>query len=296
LPSAIYARVGGTFGTEQPPGSGVVNKLVLSKAAKRSAPKAILELLTFVGLPIPRRAIESVLVFDHHFGLHRVRNALDRMHKARPYEVWFETKPVYEGLYETHIFAIAEPTMKHRKLLRAMLDASRDMLTFDELGSAGEKYARRWLIANGFVAVTKTERLGKVTLSSRMRTLARKRHRRLKLPEHSLDVLATEKATGLQYAISVKNHRAWMTRGRSAIPDIITKAKAHKRLPMLFVPFPDAAAIERCQDDGVRLEIIGAQIVPAEDRNKRPMEKIINDLRPVIGPQPYEFLLKRKRR
>ena len=64
---------------------------------------------------------------------------------------------------------------------------------------------------------------------------------------------------------------------------------------MLFVPFPDAGTIERCRDDGIRLEMMGAQIVPVEDRHKRSMRTVINELRPVIGPQPFRFLLKRER-
>jgi len=238
-----------------------------------------------------------VLVFTHGFRPQSITRALTKFQRINLDNIHYHGKPIYgTRAKETNVFCHRKPSVKNLKFLRAMLDDARFMLSKEELKQAGERYVRRWLRANGYVKVTRTKELGSVTISSTLPKRLREAYRLSKEPEHSLDVIATEEKTGLRFGVSVKNQRAWMTRGKSAIPDVFTKAKAHKSQPMLFVPFPDAGTIERCRDDGIRLEIMGAQIVPAEDRNKRPMRKVINDLRPVIGPQPYRFLPKRERR
>ena len=293
-PSAIYACYGSTFGTKQPLGADLVPSFVLSNAAKLSARKAIVELLEFVSIPIPLRTIQAVLIFTHGFSPRSITSALRRPGIFEVDKIHLRRMPIYgKGTMATHVLCRWKPSEKHLRLIHAMLVAAREMVSHEELKHAGEGYVRRWLMANGFEKVTPTKQLGNVTISSTMSKRLREAFHLTKQAEHSLDAIATEVATGTQLAVSVKNQREWMFSGDRAIRDAFTKAKAHGREPMLFVPFPEISAIDRCREDGVRLEVMGAQIVPAEDRNKRPMPTVINDLRPVIGPQPYKFLPKR---
>lgn len=55
------------------------------------------------------------------------------------------------------------------------------------------------------------------------------------------------------------------------------------------MPFATTDARSRCESDCIRLTELGAQILPAEDAHNRPMRKVIEELRPVLGPQPFEY-------
>lgn len=279
-PRVLYARIGGTLGTLRPCGADLVSRFVLSHAANRSTPRAIIELLAFVRIPIPRRTIEAVLVFDHDFDSVQVTAALARIRKSPVPEIWFDSMPIYNNVNRTDVYCIERPQDSHLVLLRSMLDSARTLLNNAELRVAGEQHVRRWLRANGFTNVTQEWHLGEVKLPS---------------GKHKLDLIATEQASKIKFGISVKNQNARLTRGKSAVDDVFTKAKEHGLQPMLFVPFAHRRTIERCKDDGIRLAVMGAQIVPAENLAKQPMRSVINRLRPVIGPQPFEFLLKRER-
>jgi hypothetical protein len=107
--------------------------------------------------------------------------------------------------------------------------------------------------------------------------------------KHRVDILATEIATGANYAISVKNTVEWFHPGAEAIKDIWTKAEFHGAVPWLIVPFATPEAVERCANNArgpIRISLIGAQVLP--DRiDHRSTRTLLRELSPLIGPQPF---------
>jgi hypothetical protein len=111
--------------------------------------------------------------------------------------------------------------------------------------------------------------------------------------KNAADVMVTDRVTGERYMVSVKNQKEFLFPGNRAIKDCYTKAKGHRARPWLFIPFAVPKAMRRCKGDRIRLTVLGRQISPAEDPKKQYMWWVIEQLRPLLGPQPFELLYAR---
>jgi hypothetical protein len=144
---------------------------------------------------------------------------------------------------------------------------------------AGEQYVRSILAHSGrFEGITQRERLGHVANGRAL----------------TLDLAATDRQTGIRFGISVKNQSGFLRQDAPAIRDCFTRARLHDTRPWLFVPFATPEALIRCQRDGVKLTILGRQLLPAETDDRQVLRWIIPSFRPdIIGNQPIDFVYQR---
>jgi len=235
-------------------------------------------------VPVLRRVVEAILVFDHGFTPEAVTTALDNLRTfeflggnhiiVSEFESGSETCDLYS--YKRG------PTKAELKFLHAAYAERRRVLSNSLLKTAGERYVRAAILKSGnYQGVTRVSRLGKITDGS---------------GKNALDMLATLKTSRVTFGISVKNQHAWLFPGDKSIKDVYAKAAAHGVKPWLVVPFATKDAQLRCQHDGIKLSELHRQVVPAEDRYGRPMELTIRNLRSVIGPQPFRYLYARASR
>jgi hypothetical protein len=243
-------------------------------------------LIISLEIPVLRRVVEAILVFEHGFEPEAVTIALDRL-VSEPYlegqHIVLTRLPI--GSADNHVYSFErEPTQIELDYLAARCGERDRVLTKEALRDAGEQYFRAVLLASGnYTGVTQKKRLGKVTDMDEQLTL---------------DILATDKRSGTKYGISVKNQHEWLYPNSRAIKDCYSRANANERLPWLVVPFATKEAIDRCARDKIRLHVLHRQIVPAivpaedkaEDKKDRRFRTIIEDLRVVIGPQPFGYL------
>jgi hypothetical protein len=236
-------------------------------------------------IPVLRRVVEAILVFDHGFEPEAVTRALDRL-VSEEYlggrHIIRTLLPI--GSLDNHVYSFnRKPTQVELDYLVAWCGERDRALTKETLRDAGEQYFRAVLLASGnYTDVTQKLRLGKVTDIDEQLTL---------------DILATDKRSGTKYGISVKNQREWLYPDSRAIRDCYNRAIANELMPWLVVPFATKEAIDRCARDKIRLHVLHRQIVPAivpaEDKAKnkkgRLLRKIIEDLRVVIGSQPFGY-------
>jgi hypothetical protein len=237
-----------------------------------------------LGVPVLRRVLEAILVFDHSLSPDAVTMALDGLMESEylggkhVVVTKFKCGSELNNLYSFQ----RKPTSAELGYLRKAYAERQRVLSNATLKLAGERYVRAAIIKSGkYRNITQTARLGKVTDAN---------------SKHALDLVATHKQTGITYGISVKNQRAWLYPDSPAIKDAYTKAMSHGVKPWLIVPFASASAIARCNHNGIRLTRLHAQIVPSEDHKLRPMSSVIERLRAVIGPQPFKFLPARNSR
>src|ERR1017187_953010 len=235
-------------------------------------------LLLYIRVPTLRRVIEALLVFDHAFQPEAVTTALN--HLRRPQAMMgmpLRITKFKHGLDENDLYSWGGfPTPFELKYLHAAYKERTRTLSKGLLRRAGERYVRALLIrSKKYSGLTQERQLGVV----------KDAHGR-----NALDIVAVSKDTGIKYGISVKNQREWLTAGDEAIKDCYSKATAHGARPWLFVAFATNKAQERCLRDGIRLTVLGRKIVPAEDDYHRPMKLMIEKLRCVLGPQPFEYL------
>jgi hypothetical protein len=254
-------------------------------------------LLHRLGVPVLRRVLETMLVFDHGFEPRDVTNSLRKLsgHRYDEYTVIGETHR-FSG-EDNHVYCMGRaPRPAELRQLEILYERRSRLLTSDLLRRAGEKHARDLLIASErFSGITQMRRLGTVIVKGKPSQLSDNETPRT----HSLDVCATDEKSGLRYGISVKNERQWLYAGdgharqghpNKAIKDIFTKAHAHGLRPWLIVPFASENARRRCRDDGIRLTVLGYRVLPIETPHGAKMRAAIRDLRAVIGPEPFEYM------
>lgn len=255
--------------------TGATNKLQLAFDDIAEASVRIEQLVKFLRVPVLRSVLEAILIFDHGWHPGDVTEALKNSNglTKRPLLRGGRRKPA--DLYTW----LDEPTRSELSYLERTYQLRESFLTKEVLKCAGEGHARSTILHSGrFSQVTTKERLGEVIDCS---------------GKNKLDLVATDKITGLSYGISVKNHRPWLFEGSKAIKDVFTKATAHQRMPWLIVPFATDEARQRCHRDGIRLTVWGRRIVPAETTSGAHMRGIIESLRSVIGPIPFEYAYSR---
>jgi hypothetical protein len=108
--------------------------------------------------------------------------------------------------------------------------------------------------------------------------------------KEAIDIAATESSTGIRYAISVKNTHERMRPNDKALNHVVRQAAAHGAAPWLAVPWAFPETIARCRASGIRLTLLGRQIVPETLPNGKRARATINGLRSVLGPQPFEYV------
>jgi hypothetical protein len=231
-------------------------------------------------VPVLRRVLESILVFDHGFDPVSVTDVLRSLRTVAYIE---GTRIVctlvkFDGDTEpNHLYSCdRDPTEEEIEYLRGAHEKRSRAMSREVLGEAGERYFRAILRASGcYSSITQVVSLGSVQDDN---------------GKNKLDLKATSNATGVRFGISIKNQREWLRPDDKALKDVVKKAYAHSVKPWLVVPYATKEAIVRCQGSGIRLSELRRQIVPAEDQEKRSMRKVIDDLRPVIGVMPFEYL------
>lgn len=229
-------------------------------------------------VPVLRRVIEAVLVFDHGFKPKAITEALYKLEKHEYMggrHIVCERVQLDGKVHKVYSFRrLATPA--ERDYLQNLCGSLNKALPNKAIGNAGEQYARGLLISsNQYCNITQKSRLGQVVDQN---------------GENKLDLVAKDIQSGRTYGISVKNQREWIHSGHSAIKDCYNKAHAHGLLPWLIVSFADSSAIKRCERDGIRLTVLNRQIVPAEASDGRRMRNVLRELWSVIGPRPFEFL------
>ncbi len=267
-------------------------------------------------MPLLRRWIESVLLHERGFSATGVTATL-RYLSSKSTRVYSDHKVIRTDFMApgdpkpSHVYTCdRKPTRTELRYLLALCDERSATLTKDLLKRAGERYVRARLIDIGhYTQVTREAHLGSV-FDGR--------------GKNPIDLAATDKTTGIRYAISVKNQREWLNavgskkdqaehtdddqelvrvddceehgHGGRVIDDALKRAKAHGLQPWLFVPFALDSAKARCKRGGVRLTTMGMQVVPATTPDHQRIEAVIARLRPVLGVQPYRILMARAER
>lgn len=230
-------------------------------------------------VPVLRRVLESILVFDYGFDPAAVTNALNSLRSeeyikgARIYR----TRARFGGEPDpNHVYSYKRrPTLAEMQALRSLY-RERERVLDRQIGKPGERYVRAILKQSGcFVDVTQVANVGNVYDSN---------------GQNRLDLKATAKASGVKFGISVKNMREWLRPDDKALKDVVKKASAHGVTPWLVVSYASQKVVDRCRGSGIKLTILRRQIVPAEDTSERLMRDVVRRLRPVIGVMPFVFL------
>lgn len=240
----------------------------------------VLDLLIRLGVPVVRRVIEAILVVDHGYNPQEVTNALAALvgTKSGDNQIICTEVPFDRQEFDSKVYtANRNPTAAEMGFLRQLCDDQRTTLTNKIIGDAGERYVRAWLKSTEqFTELTPVHDLG---------------HVRTPEGDHAIDVAATDRVSGDRYAISVKNWRSWIKPDDPLLKDVVKKAAGHSRRPWLVSGFAFEETIIRCRESGIRLTLLGCQIVPATLPNGKRTVAAIKRLRPVVGPQPYRLLL-----
>jgi|GEM_PF-4499052 len=238
-------------------------------------------LIMLLEVPVLRRVIESILVFDHGFKPDAVTAALKGLMKREYLGGKHITMTRLKYASEVnHVYCYGRrPTKAELGFLKAAYRLRHSVLGINVLKNAGERYVRTLMMRSGrYAHITQAKKLGRVTdVNGR----------------NSLDIRVTARRSRISFGLSVKNQNAWIYPNDRAIKDVYKRAKAQGVKPWLVVPFATDAAIMRCLHDGIRLTVLGRQIVPAEDKWGRPMRVVIKGIRSVLGPQPFEYLYAR---
>jgi hypothetical protein len=229
-------------------------------------------------VPLLRRVIQDILVFDHGFEPQIVTAAMTAFKTGTSPEVVHEEVQIDGEVCDLYT-SRRRAASNEIDALSALYRERNRALSSETLKIAGERYVRAAMIQTGrYERVTQESRLGRLVNSE---------------GDHALDILATDRKTGTRVGVSVKNTGAWMFGGNPAFADVYTKAyTGHNVAPKIVASFISNDGSKRCERDGISHAMLGAQIVPAEI-DKRPTRYVIDDLRPVLGPRPYRFVPER---
>jgi hypothetical protein len=233
----------------------------------------LIDLLMYLDVPLHRRFVQNVLTFQGRYSpvlVSRMVAAVESMSildaKRRSLRVNGETN---------HLLYTGAITKKEIACIYDLIEYRQQVMRPDVLGPVAERFVRSCLkFSKQYSEVTPEARLGNVRDRSK---------------KNAVDIFATEKATGVRYAISVKNVFEWLYPGSPSIKDIWNKAKEHGAKPWIIVPFATAEARKRCVANArmpIRLSALGAQILPSRI-DGRSTRVLLRELAPVIGPQPF---------
>jgi hypothetical protein len=235
-----------------------------------------------MNLPLTRTVIEATLNVDHYIEPQAVTNALKRLCRrtARsPLLQVFQTRlPIAGQKKPSDVYSIGRlPSESELATLRELIQQrARD---FDPRvkGKCAEHYIWSLLRQSGRFGLHHKAECGEVRDAS---------------GKNKLDILATEKTTGKQLGISVKNERQWFHPGSRAIKDVYKKASAYDARPMLVAPHITEEAKQRCERDGIITFELRRQLLPAELTDRRHTRVIVERLRAILGPQRFEHIPK----
>jgi hypothetical protein len=224
-------------------------------------------------VPLHRRFIESVLVSEYGSKPSDVTRFLTSV-AALEHEHIAMTEMKVHG--ETnHIYSLGEPPAVPGRVLADLIAYRQHYFRANVIGRVAEHFVRsclKW--------TRRYERVTRVRMVGELRDGDQK---------NAVDLFATEKATGIRYAISVKNINEWIHPGAPAIKDAWNKAAAHDAKPWLIAPFIVPRALERCETNPrypIRASAIGAQILPKRI-DGRSTRLLLKEVAAIIGPQPF---------
>ena len=216
-------------------------------------------------LPLPRTFIEATLNVDHYIEPQAVTNALKRLcsrTEPRPLlQVYLTQLPIAGQKKPSNIYSISRlPYESELETLRELIQQR--VRDFDprEKGKCAEHYVWSLLRQSGRFALNFKSKCGEVRDSS---------------GKNKLDILATDKTTGKQLGVSVKNERQWFHSRSPAIKDVYRKALAHDARPMFVAPHITEEAKRRCERDGIMVFELRRQLLPAELLDGRHMRVIV---------------------
>ena len=232
-------------------------------------------------VPVLRRTLQAILVWDHGFTVQQAtashkyldtRDAVPRIFRAE--------MPFTGQQYDNVVFkAGREPSITELNWLGQLILLQRQIISNKRLGEEAERYMRAWIVKSKlFDRVTPESDLGRVAVPGTNKTV---------------DIAATEIATGTRYVISVKNYNGPMLPNHVSIAQLQKCARQTGAHPWLVVPYAFEETISRCSMAGIRLTGLGSQIAPQsyeQDGRVKRMNAAIKKLRPVVGPQPYELI------
>jgi hypothetical protein len=233
-------------------------------------------------LALPRTTIEETLNVDYRIARSDITNALKKLRERdeeSPLLQVYRTKVEVMGQHTpSDIYSIGHPASPAElKALRKMLEQrTRD---FDPRlkGKCAEHYVWSLLRQSKRFSLHRKSKCGELRDAE---------------GKNKLDLLAIEKTSGTRLGISVKNERQWFHPRHPAIEEILQMAEAHAARPMLVVAHITREAIERCARGGITVLELGRQLIPAELPDGRRMLTIVNQLRPILGPQRFDFITK----
>jgi hypothetical protein len=250
------------------------------------------ELIFRMKVPLLRRVIESILVFDHGFSPAEVTKALaelqNRIYKGKLIGQQAERLYNEPRSNPSHVYWCGErPTLDQIDFLKDKY-RNREILLTESLGNAGERYVRALIKAsNCFESVTQENQIGSVFDAE---------------GKNKLDLMAMSKRSGIRYGISVKNEREFLRPDSVSLNDVLKKCYKHSLAglakPWLFVAYASDEARAVCKDRDIRLTVLEHQVLPAEISvraakgvsKKRAMRDVVKELLPVIGVMPFAYI------
>lgn len=231
-------------------------------------------------LPLPRTTIEETLNADYGIPRKEITDALktlrNRVEKDPLLQVYC-TKVRVPGQHKpSDIYSIGRlPTSSELEALQEMLDMRASDFIPRAKGKCAEHYVWSLLRQSKRFTLHQKSKCGEI---------------RDPKGKNKLDLLAVDTASGTRLAISVKNERQWFHPRHSAIEEIRRMAQAHNARPMLVVAHITTDAKERCERDGIIVLELGRQLLPAELPDGRHMRVVVRELRPILGPQKFDYV------
>jgi hypothetical protein len=238
----------------------------------------IYALLAQAKVPLVRRFIEQVFVFDHGMKPHAVTYGLSVLREGTTYGL---PKVYWQGVDMGHrkatdVYSIKPLSPAEIRYLRKLYDLRKKYLNQKVLGNAGEQYVRSALKRDKrYCHTTREKNLGKI-----------------KTPSKCLDILTTDAETGIRYGIEVRNSRAFLHPESPWIDEVKDKAKSLGRTPWLICAYAVPGMVEICEARGVRLTVLGFQVAPEKyphGRRGRRIKKVLEELLPIHGPSKWEL-------
>lgn len=231
-------------------------------------------------LPLPRTTIEETLHADYCIPRKDVTNALkalrDRVEPNSRLQVYCTKIEVPGQSKPTDIYSIGRlPTPTELKALRKMLDMRAADFDPRLKGKCAEHYVWSLLRQSKRFTLHHKSKCGEIRDAE---------------GKNKLDLLAVENASGKRIGISVKNERQWFHARHPAISEIRSMARAHHARPMLVAAHIVPDAKQRCAQEGVTVLELGRQLLPAELPDGRLMRTLVEQLRPILGPQKFDYI------
>jgi hypothetical protein len=178
-----------------------------------------------------------------------------------------------------HFYSLGAPRPVALDSVAAAYSGMRIAVPNELYKRAGEEYVRALFVHNDdFEHISQRRNLGRALENGPL----------------THDLTVTDRRTGERFGVSVKNQNEFIFPGHRAIRDVARRAQEAQILPWLVVPFATEEAAARCERDGIRLTILGRQILPTESEGHQLMRNVIRRFQQhILGEQPFDFIYRR---